>query len=96
LPALAAAAGFDHVDHIVSGLPFASLPSVVTAGILDGIAAVLRPGGTFTTFQYAHGYLSPLASSFRAAMSARLGDGPVRRLVLRNLPPAYVLAWRRR
>ncbi len=95
LPVLMKEHGFDRVDHIVSGLPFASLPAEVTTGILDGIEAVLRPGGTFTTFQYVHGFPSPLASGFRREMSRRLGVKPVRRLVWRNLPPAYVLGWRR-
>lgn len=95
LPVLTQEHGFDRVDHIVSGLPFASLPVEVTTGILDGIAAVLRPGGTFTTFQYVHGFPSPLASGFRREMSSRLGTTPVKRLVWRNLPPAYVLGWRR-
>lgn len=82
-------------DHIVSGLPFASLPAAITVRILDAIAATLRPGGTFTTFQYAHGYPSPLATSFRRALSDRLGVLPTRRLIWRNVPPAYVLTWRR-
>jgi phosphatidylethanolamine/phosphatidyl-N-methylethanolamine N-methyltransferase len=96
LPALMEAHGFAHVDHIVSGLPFASLPAEVTTSILDAIQSVLRPGGTFTTFQYVHGYPSPLASAFRRDLSARLGVQPVRRLVWRNFPPAYVLGWCRR
>jgi phosphatidylethanolamine/phosphatidyl-N-methylethanolamine N-methyltransferase len=96
LPELVAAAGFDRVDHIISGLPFASLPSEVTTGILNGIDTVLRHEGTFTTFQYVHGYPTPMAASFRTAASARLGGAPDRRLVMRNLPPAYVLGWRRR
>jgi phospholipid N-methyltransferase len=95
LPQVAAEHGYDRIDHIVSGLPFASLPAAVTAEILDGIAAVLPHGGTFTTFQYVHGYPSPLATTFRRELTARLGAGHERRLVLRNIPPAYVLAWRR-
>lgn len=95
LPELMQAHGFDRVDHIVSGLPFASLPAEVTSGILDGIEAMLPSGGTFTTFQYVHGYPSPLAAAFRRELSRRLGAEPVRRLVWRNMPPAYVLGWRR-
>jgi len=95
LPALVTAAGFDRVDHIISGLPFATLPAPVTSSILDGISQVLPTGGTMTTFQYVHGFHTPLAAAFRTALSARLGGGPSRRLVMRNLPPAYVLKWRR-
>lgn len=95
LPVLTKSHGFDRVDHIVSGLPFASLPAQITTGILDGIEAVLPSGGTFTTFQYVHGFPLPLASGFRREMTKRLGATPVRRLVWRNMPPAYVLSWRR-
>lgn len=95
LPQVLASLGFDRVDHILSGLPFASLPSAVTERILDAIAHVLPRGGTFTTFQYVHGYRSPLASAFRTTTTRHLGAPPVRRLVWRNVPPAYVLGWRR-
>lgn len=81
-------------DHIISGLPFASLPGDVTTSILDAIAAALRPGGTFTTFQYLNGYPTPLARNFRQAMTERMGTAPTRRVVWRNIPPAFVLRWR--
>lgn len=84
------------VDHIVSGLPFVSLPPLMTRQILASVAASLRPGGTFTTFQYLHGYGLPQAASFRRAMTARMGGEPSSRLVVRNVPPAIVLTWRKR
>jgi phosphatidylethanolamine/phosphatidyl-N-methylethanolamine N-methyltransferase len=93
LPALAAERGLTPVDHIISGLPFASLPTTVTHGILEGIERTLRPGGTFTTFQYVLAYHMPAAVAFRREMSRRLGSEPTRRLVLGNLPPAWVLTW---
>lgn len=83
------------VDHIVSGLPFVSLPPPMTRRILESVATVLRPGGSFTTFQYLHGYGLPQASSFRRAMTERLGRQPATRLVVRNVPPAVVLTWRK-
>ncbi|MEO7191624.1 MAG: methyltransferase domain-containing protein [Vicinamibacterales bacterium] len=84
------------VDHIVSGLPFVSLPPQVTRQILERVALVLRPGGTFTTFQYLPGYGLPSAVSFRRSMTARLGAGPSVRLVVRNVPPALVLTWKKK
>ncbi len=95
LPALAAERGLLPIDHILSGLPFASLPAPVTARILEGIEETLRSDGTFTTFQYVHAYRMRQAAVFRRELSARLGSEPERTLVLRNLPPAYVLTWRR-
>lgn len=83
------------IDHIVSGLPFVSLPPPMTRQILETVETVLKPGGTFTTFQYLHGYGLPQAGSFRRAMTARMGGEPLTRLVVRNVPPALVLTWRK-
>lgn len=83
------------VDHIISGLPFASLPVAVTRQILEGIERTLRPGGTFTTFQYVHGYGMPHGRLFRRQMSQLMGRAPRRRLVLQNFPPTYILTWTR-
>lgn len=83
------------IDHIVSGLPFVSLPVPMTRQILESVTAVLRPGGTFTTFQYVHGYALPQAVSFRRGMTDRMGAEPLTRLVVRNVPPAMVLTWRK-
>jgi phospholipid N-methyltransferase len=82
------------VDHIISGLPFASLPGAVTARILHGIQRTLTRGGTFTTFQYVHAYVMPAAVRFRRDLTDRLGAAPERRLVMSNVPPAYVLTWK--
>jgi phosphatidylethanolamine/phosphatidyl-N-methylethanolamine N-methyltransferase len=95
LPALAADRGLAPVDHIISGLPFASLPGAVTTQILDGIEQTLRPGGTFTTFQYVHAYGLPPAVAFRHDINRRMGGQPTRRLVVWNIPPAFVLTWKR-
>jgi phospholipid N-methyltransferase len=83
------------VDHIISGLPFASLPMAMTRQILEGIERTLRPGGTFTTFQYVHGHWMPHGRLFRQQMSEIMGAPPRRRLVLRNFPPTYILTWTR-
>lgn len=83
------------IDHIVSGLPFVSLPVTMTRSILEGISHVLRPGGTFTTFQYLHAYGLPSAVGFRRSMTAHMNGGPIVRVVLKNLPPAVILTWRK-
>ena len=93
LPALADERGINPVDHILSGLPFLSLPIEETTEILDGIQRTLRPGGTFTTFQYVHTFTLAPGVAFRDALSKRLGAEPTRTLVVRNSPPAYVLRW---
>jgi phosphatidylethanolamine/phosphatidyl-N-methylethanolamine N-methyltransferase len=83
------------LDHIISGLPFASLPIEDTSRILSGIERTLRPGGTFTTFQYLHGYGLKAGRLFRQRMTDRMGSPPRRRFVLRNFPFAFILTWTR-
>jgi phosphatidylethanolamine/phosphatidyl-N-methylethanolamine N-methyltransferase len=95
LASLGEARGLLPFDHIVSGLPFASLPAATTGRILDAVHDTLRVGGTFTTFQYVHAFRFRSASAFREAMTGRMGAAPARRLVVGNLPPAVVLRWRR-
>jgi phospholipid N-methyltransferase len=96
LPALVAERRLAPVDHIVSGLPFASLPGGTTRAILDAVGETLRAGGTFTTFQYVHAYALPPAVAFRREMRARLGAAEPKRVVVRNIPPAFVLTWVKR
>jgi phospholipid N-methyltransferase len=95
LAALVSERALGPIDHIVSGLPFVSLPASTTGAILHGIAAVLRPGGTFTTFQYLQGYALPPAVAFRRRLNALMGGAPESHFVLWNIPPAFVLTWRK-
>jgi phospholipid N-methyltransferase len=96
LASVADAHGLAPIDHIISGLPFASLPALMRTRILDGVMQTLRPGGTFTQFHYLHGFGMPPGRAFRREMSDRMGGPPQRRFVLRNFPPACVFTWRRR
>lgn len=95
LPQMLAARGWSAADHVLSGLPFASLPAAVSRAILAAIDRSLSAGGTFSTFQYVHAYATPPAVAFRRQMAARFGPAISRRLVLKNVPPAYVLTWRK-
>lgn len=83
------------VDHIVSGLPFASLPAATAGEIVDAIVASLRVGGTFTTFQYVHAYSFRSAVTVRRTLTREMRSSPSRTRVLGNLPPAVVLRWRK-
>jgi hypothetical protein len=96
LPSIIAARGWPHVDNVLSGLPFASLPAALSRAILTAVDHTLAPGGTFTTFQYIHAYPTPPARQFRHEMATRFGEMSPRRPVMRNAPPAYVLSWRKR
>lgn len=88
--------GLAPLDHIVSGLPFASLPVETTGRVLNGIERTLRRGGTFTAFQYVHAYVFSAAIQFRQDMTRRMGAAPRTRLVFRNFPPAVVMTWHRK
>jgi len=87
--------GLPRVDHIISGLPFSTLPVDVTQRILASLGRTLRPGGLFTTFQYTHSYPLSTSMAFRRQATALLGARPERQLVVRNVPPAFVITWRR-
>ncbi len=95
MPAMLTAREWSGVDHVLSGLPFASLPSAISRSILTAVARALVPGGTFTTFQYVHAYLTPPAAKFRAQMAAGFGPMVSRQLVVKNIPPAYVMTWKK-
>ncbi|MCX5660669.1 MAG: ribosomal RNA adenine dimethylase domain-containing protein [Planctomycetota bacterium] len=88
-------AGLGEVGAIISGLPFASLPPTVQDGIIDSIDRLARPGCEFRTFQYVHAYALPAAVRFRKKMRELFGPHRRSAPVLRNLPPSFVLSWRR-
>ncbi len=95
MPAMLAARQWSGVNHVLSGLPFVSLPAAISRLILAAVGQSLVPGGTFTTFQYVHAYATPPAVKFRTQMAAAFGPVISRRLVVRNFPPAYVLTWKK-
>ncbi len=88
-------AGLGPVKLILSSLPFASFVEQVRTAIIDSIDAVMTPGCVFRTFQYAHAYPLPTAVRFRRSMEARFGGYERSRIVLPNVPPAFVLTWTR-
>jgi phospholipid N-methyltransferase len=96
LRSIATSRGIGSVDHIVSGLPFATLPVATTGRIVEAIGETLRPGGTFTTFHYAHSLHVPRARAFRGRVADVLGAEPTMELVAWNFPPAFAVSWTRR
>jgi phospholipid N-methyltransferase len=89
------AAGLGPVKAIICGLPFASLPARVQDAVIAALDELIQPGNMFRTFQYVHAYPLPAAMRFRRRMKAIFGPCQRRGPVLANLPPAFVLTWRR-
>lgn len=72
-----------HIDYIISGLPFASLPANISDGILKSTRKILaRSHGKFITFQY---------TLFKIGLFRRFFDIAEIKYILRNLPSAFVL-----
>lgn len=72
-----------HIDFVVSGLPFASLPKEVSNTILTKTKKHLKDDGKFITFQYTQfkrEFINQYFSSIEVEKE------------LRNVPPAYVFS----
>ncbi|WP_405154499.1 class I SAM-dependent methyltransferase [Paenibacillus sp. FSL K6-0108] len=75
--------GVNKADYIVSGLPFASLPTDVSLDILGKSRQYLKQDGRFITFQY--------TLIKRGLLKQFFGNVSITRVYL-NLPPAYVFS----
>lgn len=74
--------GVLHIDYIISGLPFASLPNEISSNILEETQKYLNEDGKFITFQYTLLKKDFIKKYFNEVMIKRK---------IRNMPPAYVL-----
>lgn len=81
------------VSYIISCLPFVSIPNEVGEKILSEIEKFMQRGCMFRTFQYAHGFYMPSAIKLREFMRRRYGKSHKSPLIVKNVPPAYVLTW---
>lgn len=74
--------GFTQVDTIISGLPFASLPTAVSRRIMEQTSIALADKGEFITFQY---------TMFKRDFFLHYMNLTQVERVWANLPPAFVL-----
>jgi phosphatidylethanolamine/phosphatidyl-N-methylethanolamine N-methyltransferase len=88
LQKLLADVGVDHVDAIVSGLPWTLFPESAQRGIIEQVTLVLAPGAPFTTFAYSHVRVLPTHRRFRGMLEESFAEVRVTPTVWRNLPPA--------
>lgn len=73
--------GFEHADHVLSGMPLSTLPPGVAMAIAEATHAVLRPGGSFLIYQYRRWSLRLLKPFF-----AKIEQG----FELVNVPPCFL------
>ncbi|MEM7364410.1 MAG: methyltransferase domain-containing protein [Pseudomonadota bacterium] len=78
------------IDFVVSGLPLVYMGSSLDA-LLSDTCHVMKPGGVFRTFSYVHCYPLRRANLVRNAMRRAFSESGVNSLVLKNVPPAFVL-----
>ncbi|MCC8189464.1 MAG: methyltransferase domain-containing protein, partial [Planctomycetes bacterium] len=82
--------GVDHVDCVISGLPWAIFPEAVQTSILDATLRVLPPGGTFVSFAYLQGLVMPAGRRFKRTLRQNFSRIQTSGIVWRNVPPAIV------
>ena len=87
--------GVDHVDVVISGLPWAAFDQKLQHDVLSEVVAVMHPAGVFTTFAYVHARWSPPAQRLLRSLQSRFEEVVVSRTVWGNLPPALVYFCRR-
>lgn len=80
----------EHIESIISGLPWASFPENLQIAILEAIYASLKPNGIFTTFSYIQGALLPRAIKFRKLLKKYFSKVELSKVVWRNIPPAFI------
>ncbi len=85
--------GVHHVDAVLSSLGLGLLPESLVHEIFEGLLPRLAPDGVFTQFQYIHRMrmLDGRPEYFDAAhLLQRYFPVVKRRMIVRNLPPAFV------
>ena len=83
-------AGVDHVDAIVSGLPWAGFSDKLQDEILEKTLLVLPDGGIFITFAYVHGLVLPGGIKFKKKIKKLFSTVKISPVVWKNIPPAIV------
>lgn len=86
--------GLGKVGAIICCLPFVSLPNEVGEKILLEVEKFMDQGAcTFRAIQYAHGYYFPSAIKLREFMRDRYGKSRRSQIIVKNVPPAFTVAW---
>lgn len=82
--------GVDHVDCVISGLPWAIFPDELQKKILDSMMAIMPDGGTFVTFAYLQGLVMPSGRNFKKNLKRYFSHVENSGVIWKNLPPAII------
>ncbi len=82
--------GVDHVDCVISGLPWANFPDELQDKILGPMLEMLSPGGVFVTFAYLQGLVMPAGRKFRQNLKRRFAHTQNSGVIWKNFPPAII------
>lgn len=80
----------DHVDGVISGLPWASFSSQLQDSIFEALFQVLPEGGQFATFAYLQGVMLPAGKRFYQLLQKNFSSVTKSPVVWMNMPPAFV------
>jgi phospholipid N-methyltransferase len=80
----------DHLDALISGLPWAAFPSKLQLNLLAAVLDSLGPKGRFSTFAYIHGLWLPAGIRFRGLLKEHFDSVEISPIVWKNAPPAIV------
>lgn len=85
----------EHVDAVISGLPWSLFDRETQREILGQVVDVIGDTGVFTTFAYSHTLPIPSARRFKATLHEVFDEVVMTRTVWRNVPPAFCFLCRR-
>ncbi len=86
--------GLEPADVVISGLPFGTIPVPVSRRVIQAARAILKPGGTFLSFQYCLSAPFPRTRRFRSMLAETFAGYRLRPVWL-NVPPALVVQARK-
>jgi phospholipid N-methyltransferase len=82
------------INVVLSSLPFTTIDQTITRSIISEYSAALAPGGMFRFFLYAQTISLPRNQEFLRLLSGLMIESS-RQRVMWNLPPAYVITFRK-
>lgn len=86
--------GTEHVDAVISGLPWTVFSESLQQELLASMLKVMRPGGVFVTFAYLQGLRLKGARRFRQLLKESFSTVTISKPIWRNFPPAIYYSCR--